>query len=60
MDGLLEALEGQAAISATTLTKRFCQYFSVKERQAKNYIKKCVDNGWVTRGAGREHTLLIF
>jgi len=56
MDGLLEALEGQAVISATTLTERFCQYFSVKERQAKNYIKKCVDNGWVTRVATSERT----
>ncbi|WP_223920779.1 AAA family ATPase [Aeromonas caviae] len=56
MHGLLEALEGQEAISSTTLTERFCQYFSVKERQAKNYIKKCVDNGWVTRVATSERT----
>lgn len=44
---LQNSLQGRTSISVKELVDRFGQIFSVKERQAKGYIKKCVEQGWI-------------
>ncbi len=46
---LRSALKDRQSISATELVSTIGESLSVEERQAKNYIRKCVDRGWIER-----------
>ncbi len=49
LTSLKKALSGHTSVSAAELVNSFCAEFSIQERQAKNYIRKCVANAWVRR-----------
>lgn len=49
LTSLKKALSGHTSVSAAELVNSFRAEFSIQERQAKNYIRKCVANAWVRR-----------